>query len=145
MRITQGFLNFLEDMESTWFPGATIDRIDNDGDYTPENCQWLDKNHHAKKSMDEHGGLIRRETDEIKMTNKRIATTRILDGSHNFLGNKNPIHQRTKDGKNPFQKKLMTAFDSLTNSFVRITKETYWEERDRYYHPFSNRCKELCA
>lgn len=34
------FENFRADMERTYFPGATVDRLNRDGNYEPANCRW---------------------------------------------------------------------------------------------------------
>lgn len=43
----QSFENFLSDMGSIPRAGMTLDRVDNDLGYSPENCQWADKQQQA--------------------------------------------------------------------------------------------------
>ena len=90
-----GFLNFLEDMGPTWFPGATIDRIDNDGDYTLENCQWLTKSDNVRKAlkrMIENGTHVFLNKDWAKKRTRQM----IENGTHNFLGGKIQRESNTK-------------------------------------------------
>lgn len=43
-------------LENGYQKGLTIDKIDNDGDYKPDNCQWLTRIENAKKAILD-GGL----------------------------------------------------------------------------------------
>ena len=52
--ICQAWLNSLDAfrewaLANGYVAGLVIDRIDNDGNYCPDNCQWLTKSDHAKK------------------------------------------------------------------------------------------------
>jgi hypothetical protein len=39
-------------IDSGWRKGLTIERVDNDGDYTPENCTWIENELQPKNKRD---------------------------------------------------------------------------------------------
>ena len=47
------FEAFSRDMEGTWYAGAILDRIDNNGNYNKNNCRWTDKttSHRNQRSV----------------------------------------------------------------------------------------------
>lgn len=77
------FFNFWEDMGKSYFDGATIERVDNDGDYTPQNCKWasrLEQSNNTRRSKRYgHDGkeLTASEWEEITGINRHVISQRI--------------------------------------------------------------------
>jgi len=63
------FLGFWEDMKEGYSKELTIDRIDVDGNYTKENCQWISMPENAGK---DHKGRIQSREWVLARTSKRI-------------------------------------------------------------------------
>lgn len=77
-RWRNSFLNFYQDMGAKPDPKMTVDRINNDGDYCPENCRWSTRkqqcNNYRRNIFLEHSGVRLSISDWASKTGLNDAT-----------------------------------------------------------------------
>jgi hypothetical protein len=76
----QGFANFVQDMGNDYASGMTLDRVDTNGDYSPENCRWATRqtqnNNKRNNNYIEHEGAVHTLTEWAHIKGLRPGTVR---------------------------------------------------------------------
>ena len=93
--------NFRDDMLPTYKEGLQIDRIDNDGDYSPENCRWVSRkeNNRNKRTNVMWKGLCLKDWAKKAGISYNTVRKRIRSGLSIEEAITRPVDKRYSSGK----------------------------------------------
>lgn len=107
----QIFENFVRDVHPRTSPRHSLDRVDNNGPYSPDNTRWAThtqqvRNTRRNRMVEENGQLISRmDWYEQKGITERFQRVRIENGWSVKEAVDTPKHRKRKDSKKPSKKK----------------------------------------
>ena len=103
-RWQDSFENFLEDMGPAYQAGLVLDRIDNDGPYSPENCRWTTYKVNSKNKKGAYADVDVAALSEATGLGKTTIYWRITQGwPVEMLG----IPADRRNSRKEFQQKLV--------------------------------------
>lgn len=96
------FEGFNEDMSSSFTPGMSLERIDNNGNYEKNNCKWIPLDEQAKNKRSvvlyEHGGkrMSVGEWEKVLGVKRGTIRARVRNGWPISEAIRTPIHSGNK-------------------------------------------------
>lgn len=86
--IWQTYAGFLSTLPPGWFEGATLDRINSNGDYTPSNCTWIPRE--DQTSVGKQGLRWNNKTGVIGVEKLQSGRYRVLIRERGYPRGKGP-------------------------------------------------------